>query len=399
MRLLCPHAEASTIRHERLHHRVVVARVYNSISEALAGVTLTPEDRLLVNQKLTLIKNPSLLTLPPDAARSSKYLQTQASPRASIKCSMHLGGSMPQSFWVSRLLCLSVLLPITAAAQQAPTQAAPDWQIKAGGKQQFEVASVRDDPSGKWVPPPFSFDADDAFKDTGGLFTADANLATYISFAYKLPIQYNLLSGLPEWAKKEHFVIQARAEGNPTKDQVRLMMQSLLADRFKLALHYEMQDRTVLAMTLAKPGTFGQRLRLHADGLPCSVVTPRPKGAQITFDMFPCDVILMANEPDNVLLAGARDTTVELMDAFFSNVGGFGCQVVNRTGIQANIDFSMEFTREPRGGGASSADGQASLPGTSFVEAIREQLGLKLEPAKAPVQVPVVDHIEMPSAN
>lgn len=44
-----------------------------------------------------------------------------------------------------------------------------------------------------------------------------------------------------------------------------------------------------------------------------------------------------------MLLAGARDTTVELMDAFFSNVGGFGCQVVDRTGIQANIDFSIEL--------------------------------------------------------
>lgn len=199
---------------------------------------------------------------------------------------------------------MQVAVPFHAAAlddrSSATTSYAGGARLADQSRRQtaFDVASVRDDPSGKWVPPPFSFDADDAFKDTGGLFTADANLATYISFAYKLPIQYNLLSGLPEWAKKEHFVIQARAEGNPTKDQMRLMMQSLLAERFKLALHYEMQDRTVLAMTLAKPGTFGQRLRLHADGPPCSVVTPRPKGAQITFDMFPCDVILMANEPD-----------------------------------------------------------------------------------------------------
>ena len=285
------------------------------------------------------------------------------------------------------------------AAPVAQAQDTPAWQTSAGGKMAFEVASVREDPSGKWVPPPFSFDADDEFKDTGGLFTADANLATYVSFAYKLPIQYNLLSGLPDWAKKENFAIQARAAGNPTKDQFRLMMQSLLADRFRLALHHEMQERLVLIMTLAKPGKLGTRLRLHADGPACNVVTPRPPGAEITFDMFPCHILLMANKPDNVLLAGARDTTVELMDAFFDNVGHLGRPIMDRTGIHGTVDFSMEFTPDPKGAAAAGVDGQTDLLGTSFVEAIREQLGLKLEPAKAPVAIPVVDHVEMPSEN
>lgn len=305
---------------------------------------------------------------------------------------------MPQSLWASRLLCLSMLLPwMTAAAQPTPTQPAPDWQTKAGSKMAFDVASVREDPTGKYGAPPFSMDADDAFKPTGGLFTADVPLSQYISFAYKLPIQYNLLSGLPEWAKKEHFVIQARAAGNPTKDQMRLMMQSLLADRFKLALHYEMQDRTVLVMTLAKPGTFNQRLRLHVDGAPCSVVTSRPKGAQITFDMFPCHLILMTFKPDNVILAGARDTTVELMAAFFSNVGHLG-PIVDRTGISEPVDFSIDFLPEKRPDPAA-ANSQADVPGTSLRDALQSQLGLRLKPATAPLSIPVVDHIEQPSAN
>jgi uncharacterized protein (TIGR03435 family) len=295
-------------------------------------------------------------------------------------------------------------LVIAAAAMAVATldlrtQTVPAWQTAAGGKMAFEVASVREDLSGKWVPPPFSFDADDDFKDTGGLFTADANVATYVSFAYKLPIQYNLLTGLPDWAKKENFAIQARAAGHPTKDQMRLMMQALLADRFKLALHYETQERPVLVMTLAKPGKLGSRLRLHADGPACNVVTPRPPGAEISFDMFPCHILLMANKPDNVLLAGARDTTVELMDAFFDNVGHLGRPIVDRTGIHRTIDFSMEFTPDPKGAPAAGVDGQTDLLGTSFAEAIREQLGLKLETAKAPVEVPVVDHVEMPSEN
>jgi uncharacterized protein (TIGR03435 family) len=180
---------------------------------------------------------------------------------------------------------------------------------------------------------------------------------------------------------------------------MRLMMQSLLEDRFKLALHYETEERPVLVMTLAKPGKLGRGLRLHADGPACDVVKPRPQGAAVTFDMFPCRLLLAINQADGTMLVGARDTTVELMDAFFENVGHLGRFVVDRTGIDGTIDFSMEYTPETKSAPAAGVDGQTDLLGTSFAEAIREQLGLKLEPAKASVPVPVIDHVEQPSEN
>jgi len=66
---------------------------------------------------------------------------------------------------------------------------------------------------------------------------------TYISFAYKLALSpeqvRSMAAGLPKWFPTDLFDIEARAEGDPTKDQMRLMMQSLLADRFRLALHFE----------------------------------------------------------------------------------------------------------------------------------------------------------------
>jgi uncharacterized protein (TIGR03435 family) len=280
----------------------------------------------------------------------------------------------------------------------AQAQKVPEWQTAAGGKMEFEVASVREDASGKYKPPPFSIDPDDDFVDTGGLFTADLSLQGYIDFAYKLPQQYNLLSHLPDWARKKQFEIQARAPANTTKDQMRLMMQALLADRFKLVLHYEKQETDALLMTLAKPGKMGPRLRLHADGPPCTVVASRPPGAAVTFDMFRCNSYIAINMPENVILAGARNTTVESMAAFFSNVGHMQ-PIVDRTGIGGNIDFSMEYTPERRGASAANADGQAEVPGTTFDQAVKDQLGLKLEPAKVPLEIPVVDHIEMPSEN
>jgi uncharacterized protein (TIGR03435 family) len=214
------------------------------------------------------------------------------------------------------------------------TQKLPEWQTAAGGQMSFEVASIRQDPSGKYSEPRFSLDSDDSFVPTGGLFTADAPLSTYISFAYKLAQQHSMLSHLPKWASTERFEIRARAAGNPTKDQMRLMMQSLLADRFKLAIHFETQELPVLVLTLIKPGKPGPRLRRHADGPACNVPVPLPASPTTAeFAVFPptCNLYLAINRPDHAILAGARDTTGELMAAFFSNVGRLGRPVVDQT--------------------------------------------------------------------
>lgn len=70
---------------------------------------------------------------------------------------------------------------------------------------------------------------------------------------------------------------------------MRLMVQSLLGDPFKLAIHFEAKDTPVLIATLAKPGKFGPQLLLYSDGPPCDVVKPCPRRAPVTFDMFPCE--------------------------------------------------------------------------------------------------------------
>ncbi len=83
-------------------------------------------------------------------------------------------------------------------------------------------------------PPNFPLDAGDAFRPVGGHFSADFPLLTYISFAYKIPLSEN--QHWPDWVH-DRFDIQAEADGKPTKDQMRLMMQSLLAERFQLKVH------------------------------------------------------------------------------------------------------------------------------------------------------------------
>ncbi len=294
-------------------------------------------------------------------------------------------------------LCGTAWGQATGQTSAALAAKVPEWVTRAGGKAEFEAASVREDPTPKYMVS-LPVDSDEDWVPTGGLFDVEGPLTMFVSFAYKLPQQHNMLSHVPEWAKTKYFKIQARAAGDPTKDQMRLMVQALLAERFKLALHFETQDTPVLVMSLTKPGTMGPRLRLHKDGPPCDVVTPRPPGATITFNMFPCKGYMSASDRPDVILAGARDTTVELMAAFFSNVGHMR-PIVDRTGIIERIDFSMEYAPPARGAAAPNADGQASVPGTTFEQAVKDQLGLKLEPAKAPLEIPVVDHVELPSEN
>jgi hypothetical protein len=141
------------------------------------------------------------------------------------------------------------------AAQSAKL---PQWQTAAGGRLSFEVASLR--LSAPNAPPSensFQINAQDDFSSTGGFFRSSAHLIMYIIFAYKIvdTSQYgSLLAQLPKWGNTDQFVIEARAEGNPTKNQYRLMMQSLLADRFKLAIHTETRQLPVYALILSKSG-------------------------------------------------------------------------------------------------------------------------------------------------
>jgi len=262
----------------------------------------------------------------------------------------------------------------------------------------FEVASVREDPTGKYKSPPYSTDSDDEVIDSQGIFEADLPLTGYISFAYKLDQQHPMLEHLPPWATSKHFEIQARVAGKPTKDQLRLMMQSLLEDRFKLKLHFEMREMPVLFMTLIHPGKPGPGLRLHSDGPPCDVVAPRPPNATASFEMFPCYAYIAINKPDHTVLAGSRNTTTRLMAAFFTNVGHMR-PIVDQTGLNGKIDFSMTYTPERRGPAPTGADAGEEFAGTTFADAIKDQLGLKLEPGKAQLPIPVVDHVEMPTKN
>jgi uncharacterized protein (TIGR03435 family) len=275
---------------------------------------------------------------------------------------------------------------VAIAAQSFDT---PDWQIAAGGKREFEVASVKPIPYELRHTPNFPLDNRNAFVP-GGRFSAAFPLWVYITFAYKLPPTQQIPPGLPAWATNwEHdlYAVEARAAGNATKDQMRLMMQSLLADRFKLAVHFETQVVPVFALTLLKPGKTGPNLRPHSQGPPCpDSYADRQAGAG---EVFPpdCDVAQLLAEGVKFRL-GSRNTTMPLIAEAISPLLFMDKPVVDRTGLSGTFDFTVEYTYEPD-----------APPGTSLLNAVREQLGLKLVTSKAPIRILVIDHVERPSVN
>ncbi len=141
--------------------------------------------------------------------------------------------------------------------------------VAALDAQQFDVASVKPNRSNDQPYSNMPLGPGAVYTPNGGYFNAtNLPLITYIAFAWKISqseFQY-LMPQLPQWIMSDHFNIQARAEGNPGKDTMRLMMRSLLAERFKLALRSEKREIPVSAFVLATPGITGPQLRLHTGG-------------------------------------------------------------------------------------------------------------------------------------
>lgn len=295
------------------------------------------------------------------------------------------------------------------APASPPSQSAPKWQLASGGKMEFEVASIKPGQVGKFSPPNIALNIDDTPIPPGGRFTADFTLPVYIEFAYKLMLtreeQETMVAHLPKWVASQLFVIEAKAPtADVTKDQMRLMMQSLLADRFKLVVRFETQELPAFALVPIKPGKTGPRLRPHADGLACdakwiaradrTAPSVPPGGFMPT-----CGDVALILAPNHTFLLGARDLTMDHLALYLPTLIPFGRPIVNQTRLSGTFDLSLQFTPEQGMVPTSAADAQPDSQGTTAFEALKEQLGLTLKPIKAPLRVLVIDRVEQPSPN
>jgi len=301
----------------------------------------------------------------------------------------------------------------TTGEQVAPeqTSTADRWETAAGGKMAFDVASVRPDKSGA---KPFSNvnlnNSRNAYPPNGGLFLArNWNLVEYIVFAYKLSNQQAniLIPSLPRWTVMDLFDIEARSDNHsPTKDQMRLMLQALLEDRFKLVGHMETRQLPVFGLVLAKPGKTGPQLKQHSADSPC------PATNSVSSTLAPVETILgtwppncghtrFSRIPGGIRLAGRNMSMGELADALTNNGEGIGNRVIaDQTGLKGTFDYVMDFAEQSEHAAEEDVTKtRLEVPLPTFRGAVTDQLGLKLVRKTAPMDCFVVAHVERPSAN
>lgn len=288
----------------------------------------------------------------------------------------------------------------------AQTKDFPSWQAVAGGTMSFDVASVRQNKTNSGGNANVDLLPTDGFTPTRGIYRArNVGLPEFIEFAYKLPMdQFKTIVEQVPWLSETRYDIEARADGNPTKDQYRLMMQSLLADRFKLKVHYETRQLPVFELRSVKPGKLGPKLRMHSDADTICLNPPPipPSGPDVDSDGFP----LFCGWPRRVkpgtpkgLRFGGRNVTMAQFAASPMRVmADVSRPLVDQTGIQGTVDFTIEWALATRNiAGSSEFHPDESLP--DFNEALSHQLGLKLVSGKGPVELFIIDHVERPSDN
>jgi uncharacterized protein (TIGR03435 family) len=309
-----------------------------------------------------------------------------------------------ESFVAAARVAAGILVVTCSLTAQS---GAPQWQIDAGGKMSFEVASVKaSEPGDHGYRMNFPLTLGPNFVPVGNRMSVNVPLRVLIGFAYKLsPGQTRfLMPGLPNWVDSEWFEVEARASGNPTKDQFRLMAQSLLADRFALTVHHESRRLPIFALVLSRLGKTGPQLTPHTDDSMCA--GDEQQDLLHTFNPglppFPCGSILfpgMAPSVPGRIKGGGRDLTLDYFAAFLTGFQGLGLDrpVMNQTGLGGSYDFWMELVRPsstPLPIGV-----QTDPTGPTLFEALRDQLGLKVKATTGAVDVLVIDHIEEPSPN
>jgi len=284
-----------------------------------------------------------------------------------------------------------ILGALTAPRRQAQSSAAIAERPK------FEVISVKPhkpDTSG----PEYML----TMTQRGRLLYTGVKLDTLISSAYQLkPAQARLISGMPKWAASQVFDVEARAPGDPPHEQMLLMLQSLLADRFKLAIHPETRQLPVYALVLMKAGRTGSQLQPHSDAAECLKLAPGQPAPTSDFGVIPPPPPVCGRFMSGAHRIAGNNVTMEMLAEDLGAAPSMDRPVVDRTGLSGSFDLTLEYTPREQLDSQPGPDASASDPSAppSVFTALQEQLGLKLEPQTGPVDVLVVDHVEQPSPN
>jgi uncharacterized protein (TIGR03435 family) len=262
---------------------------------------------------------------------------------------------------------------------------APSAQAPAPAAASFDVASVKPNkdggPSSVRVTP------------GGMLSVTNNNLRNIIRNAWN--ISNDQIVGGPDWLDSDRFDITAKASRPFSQDEARGMLKALLAERFGLVTRNETRELPVYVLVLArKDGALGPQMRksdLDCAALFAAVTAGGKMPERLPNGNLPCGISVRAAQG----LVVASPASMEQLTR--NLVGGVGRIVVDKTGLQGYYDFTLNFAPESVPGAPAAPAADVTAP--SLFTAMQEQLGLRLEPGREPVQVLVIDRAARPAAD
>lgn len=253
--------------------------------------------------------------------------------------------------------------------------------------ERFDAASVKESPDSNDRVQPLT-------ATPGGVTMRMRTVVQMVQWAYNVPERD--VEGGPKWARIRRFDVVARTNGAPATDpQLRMMMRSLLAERFSLDAAYERGVRPVYALKLSREdGKLGSAMRpssaecdrLPSEGAPLPGVERRSK-----IESRYCGVAIASGDGIVSFVSGMRATTADIARGLSRYLDR---PVLDRTGLTAGFDFMLIVT--PPG---PSATGATPAMGGEIFTAIKEQLGLKLEADRGETEVLVIRRLEPPTEN
>lgn len=279
-----------------------------------------------------------------------------------------------------RVALAAVVLP-PMFAFEAATQVWPKVVVTAAlgaqsTKPAFEVASVKPAqvPTGGLPTPPIR----------GGTLTLqNRTVKSLVQYAYSLR-DFQIVDG-PDWVTKDLFEITAKAAGTPSLDEMMQMLQTLLADRFGLRMHTEQREMRFLAMVLAT-----------ADGRPGPYFHRMP-------DTGPCvpDLDTLDKGRQRLRLTARSGLNCATLPRWAETVSRIlETPVLDRTGLPGRWSANVYYAPDPNAGPfAGRLAGPPDPKAPSFTAALQEQLGIRVEATRGPVEVYVIDSVRQPAEN
>ena len=276
--------------------------------------------------------------------------------------------------------------------------------LGAQSKLAFDVASVKQDKTDGEASANVPLGPGNVYTPTGGTFNAKGfPLMVYVTFAYRMSDAQigAFLKQSPEWVKSDRFDIEARTENTTvTKNELRMMMRALLAERFGLVVHAEKREMPVYRLRRVRPGASGPGLRVHPATAQCSGTGSELKAEwpEAVVGGFPaiCGAILgLPAKGQGDYRLGGSDIPMQLLADSLTGWGSLNKPVLDGTEIQGKIDFVLEYAPLARLDSGDAGD----AVGVTFQEALKSQLGLRLESGTGMVELVVLDAINHPTAN